>query len=158
MARKYYLVSFLGDELIVGGIWKRETLWLQILMICANLDASEIHARRLDAKEIVNVQKRVNFSHSCSQMEQQTLCRSDHEVWESTLRQYYPGGSAELKGEFQGNTDGSQPAEATDDVEARNDFWSTRRLHLIAITSNLEFTSTCPKEESFPIPTDVQCP
>ena len=44
----------------------------------------------------------------------------DHEFRESTPRQCRPVGSEDLRGEFQGNSDGSQPAEVWE--ETHKDF------------------------------------
>ena len=50
---------FLGYALIAGGIWK-ELFWLQTLRSW-EFDASEIHARRPDAKEILRSRKGETF-------------------------------------------------------------------------------------------------
>ena len=55
--------------------------------------------------------------------ELEKLLGTDHEIRESTLRQYEPFGSEDLSVELQRNSDEPQPAETKDDAEARNDFW-----------------------------------
>ena len=47
----------------------------------------------------------------------------DHEFREATLRREQPVGSEDLVGELQGEPEGPQPGETTDDTEARKDFW-----------------------------------
>ena len=49
--------------------------------------------------------------------------QGDHEIRESTLRQYDPVGSEDLSEEFQENSDELQPAETKEDTEPRNDLW-----------------------------------
>ena len=50
------------------------------------------------------------------------LCRRFSEVRESTLRQFFPARSEDLREDLQGNSDRSQPSETHDDAEGRNDF------------------------------------
>ena len=53
LVRKFYLGIFLGDALFAGGIWKGPVLVADIEKLGSE-DASEIHARRLNAKEVSN--------------------------------------------------------------------------------------------------------
>ena len=103
----------------------KEILWLQEL---GKSDASEVHARRLNAKEVLSSKKgwKIIFPFADGTSK---LCGRDHEVRESTLRQYHPVGSVDLREEFQGNSDVSQPTEAHDHAEARNDFCGCRNSH-----------------------------
>ena len=75
------------------------------------------------------VQKRVKNHIPIRRWNIKNLCGRDHEVRESTLRQYHPVGSVDLREEFQGNSDGSQPTEAHEHAEARNDFCGCRKSH-----------------------------
>ena len=52
------------------------------------------------------------------------LSGRDHEFRESTLRWEPTVRSEDLSGEIQGESGESQPADPTDDAEARADFWS----------------------------------
>ena len=60
---------FTGYEWNAGGIWKGDVIVGDIEEL-EILDALEIHARRLNAKEVLR-KKRVNILYSRSQMEQQ---------------------------------------------------------------------------------------
>ena len=90
-------------------------------------------------------------------MEQHNLCGRDHEVRESIVRQDHLAGSEDIRREFQGNLDGSQPTEAHDDSEARNDFWSNDFWSIdgdFIYRHHVEprVQPYVPKEETFPIP------
>ena len=71
---------FLGYSLYVGRIWKGDHLVADVEEL-RNLDASEIHARRLNAKEVL-VPKQEMISYSRAQMEwlswQQKVRKSEH--------------------------------------------------------------------------------
>ena len=51
LARKYYQESFLGYELIAGGIWKGDIFDGRPRRL-EKLDASDISPRRINAKEV----------------------------------------------------------------------------------------------------------
>ena len=51
------------------------------------------------------------------------LSGRDHEFREPTLRQEQLVGSADLRGQLQGEHEGPQPTESKDDAEAQEDFW-----------------------------------
>ena len=73
-------------------------------------------------------------------------------VRESTLRREQPVGSEDLRGELQGNSGKSQPAdEIKDDAEARNDPWSTEGDFIYRHHVEPRVQLYVPKEESFPI-------
>ena len=76
----------------------------------------------------------------------------DHEFREPTPRREQLVGSEDLSGELQGEQEEPQPTETKGDAEARKDSGRFKVTSSIVITSNLEFSSTCRKEESFPIP------
>ena len=64
----------------------------------------------------------------------------------------------DLSGELQGEPEGSQPTESTDDGEARADVWSIQSDFLSRHHVGLRVQLYVPKEETFPIPlkhTDV---
>ena len=48
----------------------KETFWWQTFRSSENLDASEIHARRLNGKEVLRPKRDEQFLYSQSQMEQ----------------------------------------------------------------------------------------
>ena len=86
------------------------------------MDASEIRARRLDAKAITSKSgEKIRFPIAGGTAK---LLGTDHEFRESTLRQDELGESEEFREELQGSSIEPQPSETKDDAEARNDFWS----------------------------------
>ena len=68
------------------------------------------------------------------------------------FRLVHPVESEDLRGEFQGNSDGSQPTESHDDAEARNDIWPIEGYFIYRRHTEPRFQLYVPKEESFPIP------
>ena len=132
--KKVFLGILLGYVLIAGGKSKGHILVADIEEL-GKLDASEIHAR---------------FHYSLSQMEQQNFVEEIMDR-ESTPWQYHPVRSEDLRGEFQGNSDGSQPTEAHDDAEARNDFWSIEGDFIYRHHTEPRVHLYEPKEETFPI-------
>ena len=67
-------------------------------------------------------------------------------------RHYYPVRSEDLRGEFNGNSDGSQPAETRDDAEASNDFWSIEGDFIYRHHVEPRVHLYMPKRKSFPKP------
>ena len=107
--------------------WLREESGKEICLVAdieslGTLDASEIHARRLNAEEVTS-RMGAPFTSPTAGRTAQLLGRY-HEIRESTPRQYQLVGSEDLKEELQRNSERSQPTETKDDAEARNDFWS----------------------------------
>ena len=74
------------------------------------------------------------------------------EIRDSTRRQYEPVESEDLCEERRRSSDGSQPAEAKDDAEARNDFRSIEGDSICRHHVEPGDRLHVPKEESFPIP------
>ena len=66
---KVFTDIFLGHVLYAGGIWKGDITVVDIEEL-ENMDASEIHAKRLNAKEVITP-KNSEKSYSRSQMEMQ---------------------------------------------------------------------------------------
>ena len=88
-----------------------------------NIDASEIHPSRINAKEVLTPQRREDFIFPVADGTAKWSGR-DHEFREPTLRQEQPVESEHLSGELEGEPKGPQPTETKDDAEARKDFWS----------------------------------
>ena len=61
------------------------------------------------------------------------------------------GGSEDLSGEIQGESGESQPAEPTDDAEARADFWSIQGDFICRHHNEPRVQLHVPKEETFPV-------
>ena len=141
---------FLGFALIGReGIWKGYTLVADIEEL-ENLDPSEIHARRLNAKEVITPKKGTNkiipVAHGTAKM-----CGRDHGVREFSLRRDQPVMSEDLREELQGNLERSQPTETKDGAEARNDFWSMEGDIIYRHHVEPQVHVYVPNEESFPI-------
>ena len=90
------------------------------------MDASEIHAPRLNAQEVSTPRLVKNFVKKKTIADGTAkLSGRDHGVRNAILRRDQPAKSGDLRGDLQGNAERSQPTAATrDDAEARNDFWS----------------------------------
>ena len=88
-----------------------------------NLDVSEIHARRLNVKEIITPKRGDNFIFPISDGTAKLFGR-DYGVREPTLRREQPLRSEDRREELQRNSARSQPTETKDDAEARNDLRS----------------------------------
>ena len=146
---------FLGYVFFAEGIWKGYILVADIEEL-EEMDASELHARRLNAKELLTHPKMVNILYSRSQMEQ-SKSLGEQRLRTSTLTQERPergeeqeilqGKSDELHSPTQLQDDSTR-----DDEEAKCDFWtitgeSIYRHHVVP-----RVKLYVPKEESFPIP------
>ena len=115
------------------------------------MDASESHARRLDAKEVL-ASKRCEHSFFPIADGTAKLFGRYHGVRESTPRRDQHAISEDLREELQGNSERSQPTESTDDAEARNDYWSMVGDFIHRHHNEPRVQLYVPTEESFPIP------
>ena len=68
--KRVLFVTFIRYALIAAGIWKGDILVADIEEL-ENLDASEIHARKLNAKDVLTSKTEVNIQYSQSLMVQQ---------------------------------------------------------------------------------------
>ena len=80
------------------------------------------------------------------------LSGRDHEFRVPTLRWEQPVRSEDLSGEIHGESGESQPAEPTDDAEARGDFWSIQGDFIHRHHTEPLLQLYVPKEETFPSP------
>ena len=113
-----------GYELIAERIWKGDVL-IADLEDLAKLDASKFYLRRINAKAVLIRQKDYEFIFPVADGTAKSSGR-DYEFREPTLRWEPTVRSEDLSGEMQGEPEGFQPAESTDDAEARADFRSTQ--------------------------------
>ena len=67
-----------------GETFGKKIFWLQTLEDLEKMDASEIHPRKINAKEIIDQGKDLKFTKS--QITQQKLFGRDHELREPTPR------------------------------------------------------------------------
>ena len=135
---------FLDCELIAGGIWKGDILIGDVEDL-EMMDASDIYPRRIKAKEVLITQKGDDFTIPFAAGTAK-LSGRNHEFRESTLRREPTVRSQDFSRELHVEPGESQPAETTDDAEARGDFWSAS---FIVITMNLEFNSMCRRKKRF---------
>ena len=92
-----------------------------------NLDETEVHARRLNAKEVITASSNEIFIFPVAEGTAK-LSGRDHGVREPTLMRAQPVVSEDLREELQVSSERSQPTDDTkDDAKARNDFLSNRR-------------------------------
>ena len=120
------------------------------------MDASELHARRLNAKEVLTPMEGDNFIFPVANGTVK-ISGEDQRLRTSTLIQDRPDRGEEQK-VFRGESDGLysptplQDDSTRDDAEATNDFWSIRRdfIHRHYVEPRVKLYM--PKEESFPIP------
>ena len=115
---------FLGYALYAGGIWKGDVL-IADLEELETMDASEIHSKRLNAKEVIFPKENGNFIFPAADG-RITLSGGDQELRTSTL---IPPRPIQGKGhiDFLGESERSlpQPHDSLPDAgEAINDFWS----------------------------------
>ena len=121
-----------------------------------DMDASEIHARRLNAKEVLTPMKGDNFIFPVADGTVQTA-GGDRSLRPSTLIQDRPERGEERE-VFQGKSDGlsspsPQQADSTrDDAEAKNDFWSITGDFIYRHHVEPRVKLYMATEESFPIP------
>ena len=83
------------------------------------MDASDIYPRRINAKEVLTLQRRGFFFPIADGTAK--LSGRDHEFREITPRREQPVGSEDLSGELQCELQGRQPPESKDDAEAQKD-------------------------------------
>ena len=116
------------------------------------LDASEIYARRLNAKEVLITPKKGDEITFPAADGTAKLSGRDYEFREHNLRREHTVRSEDLSGEIQGEPGVSQPTESTDDAEARADFWSIQGDFIHRHHNELRDQLYVPKEETFPLP------
>ena len=99
---------------MAGGIWKGDILVADIEKL-EKMDASEIYPRRINAKEVH--MERIFYILVADGTAK--LSGREHEFREPTRRREQTVESEDFSGKLQGEPEGVQPAEPTDDAEAR---------------------------------------
>ena len=139
---------FLGYVLYASGLWKGS----KTLRNWKILDASEIHAPRFNAKDIITPKNGENVILPVADGTVKLSGRG-HGIRKSTSMRDELVRSEELCGDLRGCSDKSQPTdEMTDDREARNDFWSIEGNHIHRRHVEARVQLYVPKKETFPIP------
>ena len=143
---------FLGDVLYAGGIWKGDIKVADIEEL-EEMDASEIYAKRLIAKEVLTfvggeqfifpiADGTVKLSGGDQVLRTFTLIRDNPdrgEVQENLL-----GESNELHSPTPHQEDSTR-----DDEESKNDFWTIQENSFFVITLNPESNCTCRNKNLF---------
>ena len=98
--------KFIGYELYVRGIWKGDILVADIVEL-EEMDASELHARRLNAKEVLTPKNGDNFIFPVADGTVK-VSGKDQDLITSTLIQDSPD-RGEKKDNLRGESEGSSP-------------------------------------------------
>ena len=106
LARKFYQAYSSGYALLAERIWKGD-IWVSDIEELGTLDAAEIHARRLNAKEVLTSKKGEYFDITSGRWYSNIV--RNHEFRESTPRRDQLARSEDLREELQGNSERSQP-------------------------------------------------
>ena len=146
---------FLGYALHAGGIWKGDIMIADIEEL-EQMDASELHARRLNAKEVSTPMRSDNFIFPVADGTVK-IFGSSQRLRTPTLTRDRPerGEEQEI---LQGESDGlSSPTPHLDDstldsAEAKNDFWSITGDSIYRHHVEPRVKLYTSREESFPIP------
>ena len=118
---------FLGYALYAGRIWKGDILVADIEEV-EEIDASELHAKRPNAKEVLTPQRSGNFIVSVADKTVK-IFRGEPRLRTSTLNRERPErgeGQEVLRGEPDAlySPNPLQDDSTRDDAEAKKDFWS----------------------------------
>ena len=117
---------FLGYALYAGGIWKGDIVVADDEEL-EEMNASELHARRLTAKEVLPPMKGENFIFPVADATVK-ISGEDQDLRTSTLIRDHPerGEEQVLRGESDGlsSPNSLQDDSTRDDAEAKSDVWS----------------------------------
>ena len=147
---------FIGYALYAGGIWKGDTMIAEIEEL-EEMDASEIHTRRLNAKEVLTLMKGDNFNFPVADGTVKIFGR-EQGVRTSTFTWDRPEQGEEEQEILQGKSyelHSSTPLQedsTRDNEEAESDFWSIKGDFIYRHHVEPRVKLYMPKEESFPIP------
>ena len=133
---------------VLPGIFDSLTADLEDL---ETLDASDIYPRWIKAKGVLISQKDDEFVFPVADGTA-NLSGRGCKFRAPTLKRKQTTRSEDLSVEFQSELEESQPAEPTDDAEARGDFWSIRGDVIYRHHTEPRVQLHVPKEETFPIP------
>ena len=138
-----------------GGIWKGDILTADIQEL-EQMHASELHARRFNAKEVLTPQRSGNFIFPVADGTVK-ISGGDQRLRTSTSIRDHPD-RGEQQEILQGESDGlssptpHQDESTLDDVEDEKDFWSIRRDFICRHHVEPRVKLCTPREESFLIP------
>ena len=133
---------FLGYAWYAGEIWKGDVL-IADLEELETMDASEIYSKRLNVKEVIFPNDRINPLGGDQDLRTSTMIRH---------RQIRGDGHVDFLGESEGSLP-PPPHDSFPDVsEAINDFWSMSGNFIYRHHVETRVKLYSPREESFPIP------
>ena len=144
---------FLGYALYAAGIWKGDIMVTDIEEL-EEMDASELHARRLNAKVVLTPQRSGNFIFLVADGTVKIL-GGEQRLRTSTLTRDFTERGEELE-VLQGNSDEwytpshLQEDSTRDDEEAKNDFWSMLGEFIYRHHVEPRVKLYMPRRESFP--------
>ena len=144
---------FLGCVLYAGRIWKGDTMVADIEEL-EELDASELHAKRLNAKEVLTPMRGDIFIFPVADGAVK-ISGEDHDLRTSTLiRDRSDRGEEQgnLRGESEGSSSSSRQDSSLDDGEAKGDFWTISGAFIYRHHVEPRVKLYVPTEESFSIP------
>ena len=148
---EYHPIS--AKDLYAGGIWKGDIMIADVEEL-EQMDASELHARRLIAKEVLTQMKGESFIFPVADGTVK-LSGGDQDVRTSTLIQDSPDRGEEqdnLRGESEGSSSTPRRDSSWYDGEAGHDFWSIPGNFIYRHHVEPRVKLYVPREESFPIP------
>ena len=116
-----------------------------------NFGIKSTKAGRINAKEVLITQKGDEFTFPAADGTAK-LSGRDYEFREPTLKRERTARSEDCSGDLRGEPEGCQPAESTDDAEARADFWSIQGDFIYRHHNEPRVQLYVPTEETFPIP------
>ena len=144
---------FLGYALYAGGIWKGDILVTDIEEL-ETMDASEIHSKRLNAKDVIFPKENGKFVFPVADGRIKIL-GGDQDLRTSTLVRHRPI-QGESNIDFLEESEGSPPTPPQDSlpdaVEAINDFWSMSGNFIYRHHVEPRVKLYSPREESFSTP------
>ena len=144
--------TFLGYVLYAGGIWKGDIMIADIEEL-EEMDASELYARRLNAKEVLTPQRSGNFIFRVADGTVK-IFGGERRLRTSRLTRHRPerGEGSEI---LQGNSDERytpshlQEDSTRDDDKPRCDFWTITGEFICRHTLYQESNCTCRKKKHF---------
>ena len=146
---------FLGYALYAGGIWKGDIMVADIEEL-EEMDASVIHARRLNAKEVFTPQRSGNFIFPVADgtvkiFGREQRLRTSTLTWERPKRvqeqEILQGKSDEVQ-----SPNLLQDDSTRDDEEARSDFWTITGEFIYRHHVEPRVKLYMPQEETFLVP------
>ena len=136
--------KFLGYVLYAGGIWKGDIMVADIEEL-EQMDGSEIHARRLNAKEVLTPMKGEAPTFTTADGTVKTP-GGGQDLRTSTLIRDSPDTGEEpdnLRGESEGSSSTPRQDSSWYDGEAKSDFWFVSGDFFTVITWYSESNCTC---------------